>query len=88
MVENLIENWETTNTKVKIEADKNQLKESNFLLLDSTKSREKLGWIDKLDFNETLRWTTEWYKAHSEGESAEALVRNQISKFLTLNPKK
>lgn len=88
VVEGILKNWETTDTKVRIETDKNQLKESNFLLLDSTKSREKLGWIDKLDFNETLRWTTEWYKAHSEGESAEALVRNQISKFLTLNSKK
>ena len=88
VVEGIIKNWETTNTKVKIEADKNQLKESNFLLLDSTKSREKLGWNDKLDFEETLRWTTEWYKAHSEGESAEALIRNQISKFLALDSEK
>jgi CDP-glucose 4,6-dehydratase len=88
VVEGLIKNWETTDTKVKIETDKNQLKESNFLLLDSTKSREKLGWNDKLDFEETLRWTTEWYKAHSEGESAEALMLSQISKFLTINPDK
>ena len=85
VVEGLIKNWETTDTKVKIETDKNQLKESNFLLLDSTKSREKLGWHDKLDFEETVRWTADWYKAQSEGESAEALMLSQISKFLTIN---
>jgi len=85
VVECLIKNWETTDTKVKIESDKNQLKESDFLLLDSTKSRERLGWHDKLDFEETIRWTSEWYKAQSEGESAEALVLNQINKFLTID---
>jgi CDP-glucose 4,6-dehydratase len=73
---------------VKIETDPNQLKESNFLMLDSTKSRQKLGWYDKLDFEETIRWTTEWYKAQSEGESAEALMLRQISKFLTIHPDK
>jgi CDP-glucose 4,6-dehydratase len=88
VVESLIQNWETTDIKVKIETHKNQLKESNFLLLDSTKSREKLGWNDKLDFEETLRWTTEWYKAQSEGELAETLVNYQISKFLKINPNK
>jgi CDP-glucose 4,6-dehydratase len=88
VVESLINNWETTNTKVKIETDQNQLKESNFLMLDSTKSRQKLGWYDKLDFEETIRWTTEWYKAQSEGESAEALMLSQISKFLTINSDK
>jgi CDP-glucose 4,6-dehydratase len=85
VVESLIENWETPNTKVKIESHNNQLKESNFLLLDSTKSRENLGWSDKLDFKETLLWTAEWYKAQSEGESAEDLILSQIGKFLAID---
>ena len=81
VVDSLVQNWGNTKTKVKIKTDKSQLKESNFLLLDSTKSRTRLGWSDKLDFEETLRWTIEWYKSHSEGVSAEDLLADQVSRF-------
>jgi CDP-glucose 4,6-dehydratase len=88
VVEGLIANWETTNTKVKVDSPKDSLKESNFLMLDSTKSRNELGWTDILDFEETLRWTTEWYKSHSEGVSAEKLLKEQVDRFLELKSNK
>jgi dTDP-D-glucose 4,6-dehydratase len=65
-----------------------QLKESNFLLLNSSKSREQLGWTDILDFEETMRWTTSWYKCHSEGISAEVLLSEQVNKFIGLSSKR
>ena len=86
--ESLIRNWGPTNSKVRVETDKSQLMESNFLLLDSSKSREKLGWTDILDFEETMRWTTSWYKSHSEGISAESLVSEQVSKFIGLSSRR
>ncbi|CAN2170759.1 WcaG Nucleoside-diphosphate-sugar epimerases [Candidatus Nanopelagicaceae bacterium] len=85
VADSLIKNWGATNSKVKVEKDKDQLKESNFLLLNSSKSREKLGWTDILDFEETMQWTTSWYKSHSEGISAEALLSEQVNKFIGLS---
>lgn len=85
VADSLIKNWGATNSKVRVETDKIQLKESNFLLLNSSKSREKLGWVDILDFEETMRWTTSWYKSHSEGISAEVLLSEQVNKFIGLS---
>jgi CDP-glucose 4,6-dehydratase len=88
VAESLVKNWGTTNSKVSVEIDKSQPKESNFLLLNSSKSREKLGWTDFLNFEETMSWTTSWYKSHSEGISAEALLSEQVNKFIGLSSKK
>lgn len=85
VADSLIKNWGATDSKVKVEKDKDQLKESNFLLLNSSKSREKLGWTDILDFEETMQWTTSWYKSHSDGISAEALLSEQVNKFIGLS---
>ncbi len=85
VAESLIKSWGKTNSKVRVETDKSHLKESNFLLLNSSKSREKLGWTDILDFEETMRWTASWYKSYSEGISAEDLLSEQVSKFIGLS---
>ena len=85
VADSLIKNWGATNSKVKVEKVEDQLKESKFLLLNSSKSREKLGWTDILDFEETMRWTTSWYKSHSEGISAETLLSEQVNKFIGLS---
>lgn len=88
LVDQFIEAWGTTETKVRIEHHEGGLKESNFLLLDSTKSREVLGWRDILNFQETLSWTAHWYKSHSEGVGADALLGEQINRFLHLSSQK
>ena len=88
VVQGLIRIWKTTDTKVKIESGKNQFKESNFLTLNSSKSREKLGWRDYLDFEEALEWTASWYKSHSEGVSADALLTEQVNRFIGLTVQK
>ena len=36
--------------------------EAGYLLLDSSKARESLGWCDKLDFQETVDLTSAWYR--------------------------
>ena len=73
--ENNKKTWEYQNT--------NEPEESHFLLLDSSKSQNMLNWTEKLDFNKTLEWTANWYRAFLEG-SAKQETENQISAFLKL----
>ena len=46
----------------------NELKESKFLRLDSSKSRERLGWKNYYNIEQTLDKTFEWYKAWKNKE--------------------
>jgi CDP-glucose 4,6-dehydratase len=36
--------------------------EASLLMLNSNKARTELGWSDKLNFQESVEWTTHWYK--------------------------
>jgi CDP-glucose 4,6-dehydratase len=55
--------------------------ETEILRLNSTKSMSVLSWSNKLDFNETIKWTAEWYKERANGRSAFELCNEQISNF-------
>jgi CDP-glucose 4,6-dehydratase len=59
------------------------LAESNYLLLDSTKSRLNLGWTDALDFENTVRWTVDFYK-QTEVIPVLEVLKNQISDYLKI----
>lgn len=60
-----------------------QLHEAGYLLLDSSKSRNVLGWSDKLSFQQNVDWTSNWYQ--SVGFSgAREISNHQIKKFLAL----
>lgn len=50
--------------------------EATFLKLDSSKSKNKLGCSPKLNLEDTLIWTTEWYKKN--------IVNNDNMKYFTL----
>jgi CDP-glucose 4,6-dehydratase len=51
--------------------------EEAVLLLDSEKARGKLGWSDKLDFEESVYWTTRWYKnVHSGNDPLDETLKN------------
>jgi CDP-glucose 4,6-dehydratase len=56
--------------------------ESKFLILDSEKSKSILGWSEKLTSQEAIKWSIEWSKRESIGESARALTIEQLSAFL------
>jgi CDP-glucose 4,6-dehydratase len=58
-------------------------KESDFLLLDSSKARSQLGWTDQLDFQQTLEWTATWYRNFLKLGAREATM-SQINLFLGL----
>jgi len=56
-------------------------KESVNLLLDSSKAREQLGWVDKLSFEESLDWTIGWYLEVSKGVSPRERSQQDIIRF-------
>lgn len=61
-----------------------QLHEAGYLLLDSSKARNELKWCDKLNFEQTLEWTFNYYKNQVNGIAPCNLLQNQIRDFLAL----
>ena len=61
-----------------------QFHETGYLLLDSSKARTKLNWRDKLDFESTIKWTFDFYKAAVAGRSSRELLEVQVAEFLAL----
>lgn len=56
--------------------------EATMLTLDTTKAHRQLGWRSRLDFQETLRLTAEWYSAVAADESAATLLtKRQIETY-------
>lgn len=67
------------------ELDKDpQFYEAGYLLLDSTKARQELGWQDKLGFEESIKWSIDFYKSVSNGGSPRDLLIKQVDRFLAL----
>jgi CDP-glucose 4,6-dehydratase len=51
--------------------------EASVLILNSDKARTKLGWSDKLNFEESVEWTINWYKNVNNGnDSLEETLKN------------
>lgn len=51
--------------------------ETSLLTLDSNKARSKLGWSDKLNFQDSVEWTINWYKNVEKGiDPVEETLRN------------
>ena len=61
-----------------------QLHEAGYLLLNSSKARQELNWQDKLDFENSIKWTIDFYKSVFKGESPQNLLLEQVDRFLTL----
>ncbi len=59
-------------------SDKNP-HEANLLLLDSSKAKEKLAWHPKLNAEQAIRWTAEWYA--DKKQSAIEKCQQQIDAY-------
>lgn len=55
--------------------------EAGLLNLNSSKARSRLNWKDKLGFEESIRWTTEWYKNVYSGLSPIEATKRNIENF-------
>ncbi|HJZ13555.1 MAG TPA: PAS domain S-box protein, partial [Acidobacteriota bacterium] len=56
--------------------------EDRYLMLDSTKSRVKLGWRPALDLKTSLSWIVEWVKCFQKGANMRAVTEAQIRKYV------
>jgi CDP-glucose 4,6-dehydratase len=45
-----------------INKDENKLHEAGILKLDNSRAKSELNWHPKLSFEETIKWTADWYK--------------------------
>jgi CDP-glucose 4,6-dehydratase len=63
--------------------DSTKPQESGYLLLDSSKARSELDWAEKLNFEQSVSWTADWYQ-RSSSEDVRKLTNLQIEKFLEL----
>lgn len=56
--------------------------EAALLLLDSTKAREVLGWAPRLDIDDTVALTADWYAEHQkDAASARAVTERQLASY-------
>jgi len=68
--------------KKKIIIKKKIFKEAKFLKLDSKKSYRELNWRPKLNFDETIKLTVDWYKALKSNKDLEKITKDQIEFFM------
>lgn len=55
--------------------------EAGILLLDISKAKRRLGWKPRLNLEETLAWTAEWYRDYQK-KSPYEICRKQIREFM------
>jgi CDP-glucose 4,6-dehydratase len=58
--------------------------EAGLLSLDASLAKSKLGWHDKLPFEESIKWTTDWYLKVQSKDSPRKITLEQIEKFASL----
>ena len=58
--------------------------EAGLLSLDASLAKSALGWHDKLNFTDSVNWTTSWYQKVDANESARDVSLEQIEDFLNL----
>ncbi len=56
--------------------------EAAVLRLDASKARRLLGWSCRLDFEESIAWSVDFYRQVGEGADASVLMQAQIAAFL------
>ena len=69
------------NSKSKILKNKKKFSEPNFLSLNILKAKKELNWKPKLNFNETIFLTAEWYKYFLMNKNLENKTLSQIEFF-------
>ena len=62
-------------------SDTNTLHEAKLLMLDISKAKFMLGWESRMDINQTVALTVDWYKRYQE-ESVYSICVNQIADFV------
>ncbi len=67
--------------KIKIKKEK-KFHESKLLSLNILKAKKELKWKPRLNLNQTMNFTVDWYKAYFEKKNMEIFTKKQIQSFL------
>jgi len=81
IIENLSKIWKI---EIKSQPNENDFHEENFLSLDSSKARKKLGWLPKMQLDTALQWTAEWYKQYEQKRDLRKFTEQQIDNYISL----
>ncbi len=65
-------------------SDPNALHEAKLLMLDISKAKFKLGWEPRMNIDQTVALTTDWYKRY-QTEDAYNLCKQHIQQFSNSN---
>lgn len=60
--------------------------EAQALVLNSDLAAATLGWRPRLSLDDTIAWTSQWYRAHRAGADVRALSLAQIARYEELLP--
>ena len=55
--------------------------EANLLHLQIEKAQQMLDWLPKWDFEKTIKYTVDWYKAFNNGEDPYDLILKNIIEY-------
>ena len=80
LTKKIIFNWNLKNKVIKIK--KENFHESSILKLNNQKAQKELKWKPKLNFNQTIKLTVDWYKALKNNDKLEKITEKQIAFFL------
>ena len=78
VVKETIKNWGVGSYEVD---SSEQLHEAQYLKLDCSKARQRLGWSPLLGIEEGIEYTIKWYKAHYANERMAELCVFQIDQY-------
>lgn len=74
--------WGNSNA-IRVAPDHSRMHEAQLLQLNSAKANLELNWSTRWSFGETMNYTIDWYRAWANGNAAESLTSNDISKYLS-----
>jgi CDP-glucose 4,6-dehydratase len=58
--------------------------EAGLLALDASLAAQTLGWKGKLGFEQSIKWTTDWYQQVNQGSGESETTLKQIETFINL----
>ena len=73
-----------SDVRSEINVDPNAVHEATLLRLDCSKAVERLDWHPKLQLDDTLKWTVEWYRQLHQEADMRAFTLDQIKQYEVL----
>jgi len=55
--------------------------EAQYLKLDISKSRSRLGWSPRMRLSQAMEWVVEWYKAYQDRKDIREVTQAQIARY-------